>query len=60
MHEFIERPFHNSKNTTFCTNVPMETGIMRLILLGSNKEITSNGFLINIYSKLIGLFKVSV
>lgn len=60
MHEFIERSFYNSRNTTFCTNVPMETGIMRLILLGSNKEITSNGFLINIYSKLIGLFKVSV
>lgn len=32
---------------------------MKLILLGSKKDITNNGFLINIYSKLAGLFKVS-
>lgn len=33
---------------------------MKLTLLGSKKEVTSNGFLISIYSKLVGLFKVSV
>lgn len=49
MHGCIARTFHNRKNATFCTNVPMETGIMRLILLGSKKEITSNTLLISIF-----------
>lgn len=52
MHGFIgkkKKTFHNRKNAAFCTNVPMETGIRRLILLGSKKEITSNIFLISTF-----------
>ena len=44
-----KKTFHNRKNAAFCTNVPMETGIRRLILLGSKKEITSNIFLISTF-----------
>lgn len=53
MHGFIgkkkKKTFHNRKNAAFCTNVPMETEIRRLILLGSKKEITSNTFLISTF-----------
>lgn len=44
-----KRTFQDRKNAAFCINVPMETGIRRLILLGSKKETTSNTFLISIF-----------
>lgn len=49
MHEFIERTFHNYILYSLCSHGNI--GIMRLTLLGSKKEITSDGFLNNTFAR---------